>query len=292
MKTFRYGAATWFCTSTLALLVLLMFSSLSSASDVRNLWQSRDQFVALERQDSSGSGDSIANDHPAEINPDRLSALLASIDVRSEDSGRPERLFTNESLEALVPQMVKGFHQAAAGEDVTFAIIGLYKAMYGFAKSPKVTTGRAFYKSGRLNIIFGFVRKDFNEREDRRLSPLTPGSRQNSIEGEWTVLPQSALNGFSLVRKDWMVFSDVWQAPVAIPPVIEQNNPKVQTTPAQPVNEQNPPKVQTTPAQPVKQPIDTRSPAERLITLNELKNKGLISDEEYRNKRMEIMNGL
>jgi hypothetical protein len=37
---------------------------------------------------------------------------------------------------------------------------------------------------------------------------------------------------------------------------------------------------------------DTRSPADRLSTLNELKHKGLINEEEYRVKRMEIMNGL
>jgi hypothetical protein len=35
-----------------------------------------------------------------------------------------------------------------------------------------------------------------------------------------------------------------------------------------------------------------RSPVERLTILNELKDKGLISDEEYRSKRMKILNEL
>jgi hypothetical protein len=37
---------------------------------------------------------------------------------------------------------------------------------------------------------------------------------------------------------------------------------------------------------------DTRKLAERLTTLNELKEKGLISEEEYRGKRLDILNGL
>jgi hypothetical protein len=45
-------------------------------------------------------------------------------------------------------------------------------------------------------------------------------------------------------------------------------------------------------APPEKRISDVRSPAERLSTLKELKDKGLISDEEYRGKRLEILNGL
>jgi hypothetical protein len=253
-----------------------MLFSTAHASDVRYLWQSRDQFVALERQDSSRDEAAISNDHPFEISPGRLTAILASIEVRTEDGGKPEQLISSQSLEVLVPQMVQGFHQAAPGEDVTFAIIGLHKALHGFAKSPKVTTGRAFYKGGRLNIIFGLVRKDFNEREDRRLSPFTPGSRQKASSGEWTLLTQTGQNGFSLIRNDWMTFSDQWQTPAVQPPVAEQKVPQPQAAPAQTEKGNN----------------DMRRPADRLTTLKELKDKGLISEEEYRTKRLEILNGI
>lgn len=276
MRKFRYKDANWLCSVAFAGLVLLMLSSTSHASDVRHIWQSRDQFVALERQDASQGGTAVINDHPVELSPDRLAAMLASVELHSEDSNRPEQLITNQSLEVLVPQMVQGFRQAAPSEDVTFAIIGLHKSMLGFAKSPKVTTGRAFFKGGRLNVIFGLVRNEFNEREDRRLSPFTPGSRQKAAQGEWVLLAQPGRNGFSLSRKDWVAFSDEWRAPVAQIPVSDQNVPPVPTAPAQSGKRSN----------------DTRSPAERLTTLNELKGKGLISEEEYQGKRMEILNGL
>jgi hypothetical protein len=276
MKTFSFRDANWIYCVVSALLVFVMLSSNSDASDVRQLWQSRDQFVALERQDSTQGVTVISNDHPVEISPDRLTAFLASIELQSPDSKTAEQLITKQSLEVLVPEMVQGFRKAAHGEDVTFAIIGLHKSLLGFAKSPKVTTGRAFYKEGRLNVIFGLAQKDVNEREDRRLSPFTPGNRRKPLEGDWTLLPQPGQSGFTLVRKDWVVFSDEWRASSVRIPVVEQNAPSVQTTSAKPKKSDN----------------DTRKPAERLTTLNELKEKGLISEGEYRSKRLEILNGL
>jgi hypothetical protein len=253
-----------------------MASSSSDASDVRRLWQSRDQFVALERQESDPISQVPLNDHPVTIDIERLTAILSSIDMRDTDGDKPESLFTEQSLEALAPEIQKALQQAASGDDVTFAIIGLYKSLFGFAKSPKVTTGRVFYQGGKLNIIVGLVHQDVNERnEDRRLSPFTPGGRQKSLEGKWTLLPQYGKNGFTLVRRDWVAFGDEWSKPEAQAPVVEKAAP-----------------VPLPSTSTVKQPSDARTPAERLTTLNELKHKGLITEEEYRTKRIELLNGL
>ncbi len=278
MKKFPVGDSGRLCSIVVAMLTFLMFSSTSHAADVRQLWQSRDQFVALERQDSPAGVAAILNDHPVEIAPDRLTAMLASITLQSPDSKTPEQLITTQSLEVLVPELLAGFRKASPGEDVTFAVIGLHRSLYGFAKSPKVTTGRAFYQDGRLNVIFGFAQKDVNEREDRRLAPFSPGSRQKPLEGEWQLLPQPGPNGLTLVRKDWVAFSDKWLPAAAKTPTDEKSIPSVQNAPVQP--------------QPGKPGNDPRKPAERLSTLNELKEKGLISEEEFRSKRTEILNGL
>ncbi|MBI5484752.1 MAG: SHOCT domain-containing protein [Deltaproteobacteria bacterium] len=278
MKTFHVRDAGRLSSVFVVLVVLLVFSSISAAADVRMLWQSRDQFVALERQDSPAGVAAILNDHPVEIPPDRLTAMLASITLQLPDNKTPEQLITTQSLEVLVPELLAGFKKASPGEDVTFAVIGLHRSLYGFAKSPKVTTGRAFYKGGSLNLIIGFAQKDFNEREDRRLSPFIPGSRQKPLEGEWQLLPQPGQNDFRLTRKDWVSFGDKWQPAVAKTPTVEKISPAVQNGPAQP--------------QPVKPGKDLRKPAERLTTLNELKEKGLISEEEFRSKRSEILNGI
>lgn len=271
MKMFRCRDAIRFCSAVSGLLVLLMLSSITHASDVRYLWQSRDQFVALERQDITASGPAQPNDHPAELTLDRLTAILSSIDMRPADGDKQGPLFTRPAVEALAPYLRQGLQQASPSQDVTFAVIGLHTALYGLAKSPKVTTGRVFYKAGRLNIIVGLVQQEVRDRDDRRLFPFTPGTRQKSSTGEWTLV-----TNISLVRRDWMAFGDEWRTPAVSTPGTEQRLPPAQTASAPPE----------------KQNSDTRNPAERLSTLKELKDKGLITEEEYRGKRLEIMNTL
>jgi len=271
MRMIRCSDVNRLCTVVSAAVVLLLISSTSPASDVRYLWQSRDQFVALDRQDITSSGPAQPNDHPAEFTLDRLTAILSSIEVRPGEGDKAEPLLTRSAVEALAPYLRQGLQQASPAQDVTFAVIGLHKALYGLAKSPKVTTGRVFYKSGRLNIIVGLVQQEVRDRDDRRLFPFTPGNRYRAASGEWTLLTNAPL-----VRKDWLAFGEEWQAPVM--PAADA--------------EQRPPAQQTAPAQPEKKSSDTRRPADRLNTLNELKDRGLITDEEYRSKRLEILNGL
>jgi len=271
MKMFRCRYANRLCSVASALLVILMFSSTSRASDVRYLWQSRDQFVALEPQDRDSTGPAQPNDHPAELTLDRLSAILSSIDIRLPGAAKPEPLLTGPAVEVLAPYLRQGLQQASPNQDVTFAVIGLHNALFGLAKSPKVTTGRVFYKAGRLNIIVGLVQQEVRDRDDRRLFPFTPGSRQKVSAGEWTLLTTTPL-----VRGDWMAFGEEWHSPVVPTPAAEQRLPSAQTPSAPPE----------------KRSSDTRRPADRLTTLNELKEKGLISEEEYRTKRLEILNGL
>jgi len=257
---------------------LLLACSLISAdrawsAERRELWQSRDQFVALEPMERGAEG---PNQHPAEVAPEMLSALLGAIDVRSEGASGSEALFTQAALEALVPQLQLALRTATAKEDVTFAVIGLHKALFGLAKSPKVTTGRMFRRDGHLNLIVGLVQKDFNEREDRRLAPFIPGSRKQAPSGGGQLLPHGGQDTFTLIRKDWIVFTDAPR-----PMTINQSVPSTNVIPQQ---------TPVMPSLPV--PAETRNPVERMEKLNELKNKGLISEEEYRGKRKQILDGL
>jgi len=260
--------------------VLLLIPADDSFASRNTLWQSRDQFVALE--DQGGGQQSVPNSHPALISNERIDAMLATLDVRVSDSNAVEPLFTRESLDVLVPQLQAALSQARPDEDVTFAVIGLYKAMFGLAKSGRVTTGRVFVKDGRFNIIFGMVRQDFNEREDRRLSPFTPGDRKSVLPGEWKLLPRGGQK-IDFVRKDWVVFDSSWQAPVELAPAPAIPAPAAHV-PA--VAAKTPPPISNIPNE------GRHSAAERLIILNDLKSKGLISDDEYKAKRTSILNEL
>jgi hypothetical protein len=265
MKMFHSNRARRLFSAASVLFVLLMFSFTAHAADARHLWQSRDQFVALERQDLLTEGPAQPNDHPVELPLERITEILSSIDMRATVGGKAEPLLTRSAVQALAPYLQQGLQQASPAEDVTFAVIGLHDALFGLAKSPKVTTGRVFYKAGRLNIIVGLVQQEVRDRDDRRLFPFTPGSRQKVSAGEWSLLTDTPL-----VRRDWMAFGAEWQAPVVPATVVEKGAP----------------------GQPAKRHDDVRKPTERLTNLNELKEKGLITEDEYRSKRLEILNGL
>lgn len=260
-----------FCSVTASVLLSAFAVMVHAAEAGQTIWQSREQFVSVVKQDSARDARPVANDHPAEIAHDRLVSMLSSIRVRLPESEKPGPLFTAAAIEVMTPHLRQGLQQAAPGEDVVFAVFGLHDALYGLAKSPRVTTGRVFVSGGKLNLIVGLVQKDVNEREDRRLAPFTPGSRQNMSVGEWTLLP-----GTPLVRRDWIVFGEEWQPP-AVPSAAAEKKVEPQQVPMP-----QSPEVR----------VNSRTPAERMINLNELKEKGLITDQEYRSKRMEILNGI
>lgn len=250
----------------------------ASAAERHLLWQSRDQFVALEPQDAGSTGPALPNEHPAALTGEQLATQLAALQFRATEHAPAVPLFTRNTLDALVPQLLIGLQQATPGDDLTFAVISLREALYGLAKEPSVTTGRLFIKDGRLNIIVGLAQHDVNEREDRRLAPFTPGSRRTTAGGQWQLQAPTQPPGYTLVRRDWATVATSWQpltAPQSFPPA---------TVPSAPMLHQ--------PAPPLNQREPARTPAERLTTLKELKDKELITDEEYRSKRLQIMNEL
>lgn len=258
------GAAWWLTTG--------IQPGPAAAAERHLLWQSRDQFVALEPQDAEKTGPATPNEHPATLTDVQLATLLVPLQFQPTGSAASEPLFTRKTLETLTPQLILGLQKAAPGEDITFAVIGLHDALYGLSKEPRVTTGRLFVRSGRLNLIIGLAQRDVNEREDRRLAPFTPGSRKAAAAGEWLLHVPTEPSGYTMVRRDWVSVATGWQPP-----------PSADSTPTAPANQ--------SPAVPNRRE-QSRSPAERLTTLNELKTRGLITDEEYRSKRLQILNDL
>jgi hypothetical protein len=156
----------------------------------------------------------------------------------------------------------------------------------GLGKEPKVTTGRIFIQEGRLNLILGIVQRDVNEYEDRRLYPLVPGSRlkQAAVASRITSMPGGV--PFSMKRNDWLVFA---RAGSTQP--IETSRPETPLPVSRESADQTPRPRE--PQKAIERPAGRPgSIEERLMILNELRNKGLITEEEYRTKRLEILNEL
>jgi hypothetical protein len=277
MKWFECKSVSWLWCALVAMAILLAGASAVVASDSkRMLWESREQFVALESQDAIKGGTKIPNEHPADISQERLAEILGAIELRSDENKKPAPLFTRSTLDNAIPLLQDAFRQASANEDVTFAVIGLYTSAGGFAKSPKVTSGRMFYQGGKINLIVGKAQDTLNERQDRRLYPFTPGSRRYVAEGDWTLLPQAGQPALTMARKDWLVFATDWKAVAVTTPVGDIAG------------------AQPTQPSAINQLFSGKSSkvAERLSVIKDLRDKGIITDEEYRGKRLTILNEL
>jgi Short C-terminal domain len=257
-------------TLTLMLLLLTPAFSVAHAGGKTVIWETREGYVALTPQESAGKVPALPNNHPAEMTEELLFALLGSVQVRESLKEKPVPLFTEGSLHLLTPHLQQALRQAGPGEDVTFVIIGLYRTLLG-GNTPKATSGRLFCQGGKLNLIFGVVKDEGRSRldaVDRDYRLIAAGSRQDTSQGEWSLVPGDDRT-FELQRRDWVVF-----------------DPKAEFA-ARPV----PAYVQASPTPVMLMKKGAELPlTQRLGTLNELKEKGLITGDEFSSKRREIMN--
>jgi len=252
---------------------------------VRSLWNERDQYLEIVKQDHPEGSMPVANSHPANVSAERLSSIFSSLELRMPNKNQSTPLLNPTGIRILSEKISQGLAEAAPDEDVTFAYIGNYPilAMMAILKEDQVTTGRVFVQDGKINIIFGKLHEKVNEKEDRRLNPYLPGSREMVMPQELMLVEKPGGESFTRKRPDWLVFNLTPPAVLVTPteePAPEEQVPAV-TTPGTPAVRR------ATPAQPVKKSVE-----ERLTILKGLKDKGLITEEEYKAKRQEILNDL
>ena len=239
---------------------------------VATVWQAGDQYVAIEKQDQPAGATIIPNSHPQDIHADRLRSALGSIEVRLPGQAKGVQLFNEPELTVLTENISKGLAKAGTDEDVTFAAIGHHAAVMGLFKERRLTAGRVFCRDGEINIIFGDLLRDVKENEDRRLNPILPGSRSSSAPRNWELTVKTG-ETFSMKRPDWITFPIMGPAiSVGIPGVPQETG--------------------TTGTVVKPAPTAKKSIEERLMLLNDLHDKKLITEDEYRAKRLEILNEL
>jgi hypothetical protein len=260
---------------------------------VRTLWNAGEQYVAIEKQDRLAGIAVKGNEHVTEISVDRLRSALTSIDLRLRDKDKSIALFNEDEIRILSEYIAEGLALAGPDEDVTFVIIGHYVEALGFLKKRMVTAGRVFYQDGQLNIIFGDVHRTLTETlgisEDRRLKPFVMGSRSGTVGvHEGMLLPKPGGEIFAKMREDWVFF------PIKAPENL--STPQEIATPAPATKEAAPASAQDNgapaPYTGKAAPAVKKSVEERLMILNELHNKKLISEEEFRAKKLDILNDL
>jgi Short C-terminal domain len=298
-------------TGFLAALLALIFmgcaghGKLSSQDkqDGKTFWSHRYQYVRLIPQEHCTEVPVAANSHPQDLSG-RLQAALASMRIDLPDQEKTAPVFTHSELVEIIGPLLRAFKKAAPDEDVALAVEGMHPGQFGLQRS--ILTARLFIRNGNtLEVIFGkklFTPvEDYDpywhaEPKDYRLSPLVPGSRCQKADKKFPAILTTPTVRFheqeGTARQNWLAISLVASAkpaqasmPMAMPmqPPATQT-PALNTPPAAHGTEEVIPKATAEP--------HPRSIEEKLQTLKNLRDKGLITEQEYLDKKKEILDSL
>ena len=220
--------------------------------------------------------DSPPNQHPQQFNAENLRRVLAQ--VRLADGAGSEPLFASDELGELIEPLVQAFENAGPNDDVL--LLSSARRGGGVLLQPYAATVRLFVQAGTLNLIANDARYEFMNRYigTRKQPVFTYGSRTHA--GSAALRSDVA----TAVRPDWLAMSmgggpAAVTMPAAAPALAAGALAPAAAPPAAP---------------PVASPA--AAPAndveQRLTVLKRLRDKGLISEEEYAQKRKEILSQL
>ena len=227
-----------------------------------------------------------ANDHPAGFTATQIRAVLAM-----QKTGRDGNILNDEELIEIAAPIAAALSKASPREDVVFAVAGKHGFIGSIAGPRSVTSGRVFYKNGALNIIFGDIRVQATDEltatgflQSSVLRQFPPGSRNRATQSA-DVLAEGGVTFAANNRRDWVL---VAAAGIPLPPVAVRAAPAAAgAAPAAAGAAPAADAVRSSAATGADLDIERR-----LTTLKSLRDKGLITEQEFNDKRKEILKSL
>lgn len=285
------------------------------------VWSEEEQFVALAPQSEGGTA-AAPNSHPAKFDAKDLRDALSSLEFWPEGgflrSATAEHVFGEGQATLIATYAVDALRKAKPNEDVIFNVRGYDNIAFDTVKERQWTSGRLFIVDGKLNVIIGSYRlkKDRGIRnaeaahgtlDDYSDMYFDPGTRDRMTAKMQGRVAATAGVTFSAAgpeaRPDWVVIdiptavADYRDRQVA--PEEKERNAKAKQETAKLTMERR--EMREEMAR-MRQEIkdlksggagkDTRSLEDRLATLQELRKKELISEQEYKRRRDQILNDI
>ena len=307
MMTKRLKSATgWLC--------LLLFAGPSHADEI--LWRSGPNlYIKLAKQDESKREATPLNQHPARLNANQIANALEGIEVWGAGGmfkrKRLKRLFSLQQARLLGQYLSAGLSKARPDQDLIFVLARSEKKYY-IIQNTGYTGGRAFYLDDKLHVIIG----DYDATGDRfketayRSHGVTDlkqhfkhGRRAKPSNFKASVVGRAGVRSYEeggRPRRDWLVV-DLEQA------ATDYLAEKAQQAPTELVADAALQEEAARLAQERRQMrlemarmrkemkgagAEQQTPEQRLATLKSLRDKELITDEEYQQKRQRILGEL
>ncbi|MBI3611041.1 MAG: SHOCT domain-containing protein [Nitrospirae bacterium] len=235
--------------------------------------------------DSSRNPVNLGFEHPAEIGEADLAKILGSIRIVEPPGflsmfllkAKPEAepAFTSPEAEFLAKPLAAALRTATPGERVVFFLHHQRSVYKGTTSS-----GVAFVKDKRLHIILG-----------RYLMGNQPGYADISIGG--APLPDRNDQTFYILPGRFQAVEDQKKAPGGREPVFEKRWLSIDYASLLNAPPQAAAPASSSPSEPLRAEPAPAAPSitleEKLKTLNRLKEEGLITEEEYNEKRKELL---
>lgn len=280
-----------------------------------DIWVLSEQYVRLVAIESGAP----MNDHPQTIDPADLEHALSSLKLWVKGG-----VFRNEEAEVVYPPrqaatiaryLSQALAKAGPDEDVTFNVRGYFDVLLSMGKEREWTSGRAFYRDGKLNLIIGEHHKrldkakknvegSFGITEDFRDVHFATGSRKSKGNMTGRIVNSEGVENVEegKLRPDW-VRIDVAKAAVAFrdsrtPLAIRKEEQKAKAEAAKLTLERR--QMREEMARLRKELRDlqgaggaAREPVEeRLARLQELLGKGLITEDDFEQRKQAILNDI
>jgi Short C-terminal domain len=227
---------------------------------------------------------SAPNEQPHRVDAEALRQLLSPLRIPTSEGS--QSLFATDELAELIGPLAQAFANAGPDDDV---LVLSSSRRGGVLTPPLAVTARVFVQGGSLHFIAHDSRYEFynHYRGSGRPPEFTFGSRTRV--GKAKVL--AGLGASS--REDWVVLPLDAIAGVAGKAPTPATRPSVMPDAAG----SNPPAAIRAPASSPSAVGNSRARdaafsdeiEQRLVTLKRLRDKGLISEEEYRQKRKEVL---
>jgi hypothetical protein len=296
------------------------FGGKDSADDGKTLWKAGHQYVKVVPREK----DSTPNQHPVTLSVAELATALGALQYNSEPGllsrGDASPLFVASEVNDLANVLARAMPELGPDEDLAFVVIGLHRST--FARERMGVSGRIFYAGDRLNIVLGEVHKplrvaankriattgEMTDDIDLRVDPFKIGRRAKSRSLKHRITGPKGLD-FATTdrgtpREDWLrldlgtLSAEVLREENKLPAGLEEERVRMQREAQKMAIERRQMREEMARMRKDMQGGPAGSTAAggsveaRLEQLEGLREKGLVSEQEYARKRDEILGEL